>query len=123
MPALDRIDIHALLKRSAGLDANCHPSEFKPQAERLLALAGRYPTATSFVLFERLDLSSSHAGDNSILAVGPDNTYPDLESVYGRHLHDLPSQRQYAVAYCPIDSEVVDKLKFIVTWCDILLRR
>jgi hypothetical protein len=32
------------------------------------------------------------------MAVGPDNTYKNLEEIDGKHLNDLPSLRQYPVA-------------------------
>lgn len=51
------------------------------------------------VLFENQDFTSSQFGARTALAVGPSRTYQTLESVEGQWLNDLPSQRQYPVAY------------------------
>lgn len=62
------------------------------------------PRATQAVLFVNLDMSSSQFGKWTVMAVGPKQTYKTVEALEGNHLFDLPSQRQYPVAY--IDLEV-----------------
>ena len=59
-----------------------------------------FADVTHLVLFENIDMSSSQLGRRSAMLVGPSYTYKTLEAVEGQHLNDLPSQRQYAVAYC-----------------------
>ena len=56
--------------------------------------------ATHFVVFENQDLSSSHLGEKSGIAIGSDFTYKTLEEVEGKWLGDLPSQRKYPVRFC-----------------------
>ena len=67
--------------------------------EKLAELLAKHST-DALVLFENHDMSSSSFGDRSAIAVGPDLTYKSIEDCRGRHLNDLPSQRQYSVAYC-----------------------
>lgn len=61
--------------------------------------AKKFPSATHAVLFVNLDFGSSHLGDWTVMVVGPGQTYSSLAEVEGSHLHDLPSMRQYPVAY------------------------
>ena len=78
-----------------------------PEAGTIEDLAARVksqnPTATGAALFINSDFSSSQFGRWTILAIGPDQTYKRIEDLAGSHLHDLPSQWQYPVAYAPID--------------------
>ena len=57
------------------------------------------PATTGLVRFENLDFNSSQFGTQTIMCVGPTRTYKTIEECEGKHLYDLPSQRQYAVAY------------------------
>ena len=59
----------------------------------------RFPDATHAVLFVNLDFNSSKFGAWTVMVIGPNQTYKELADVEGSHLHDLPSQRQYPVAY------------------------
>ena len=61
-------------------------------------LATKKPAATHIALFENLQMDSSARGACTAVLVGPDNTFKTLEEIDGRHLGDMPSQRQYAVA-------------------------
>ena len=56
--------------------------------------------ATHLVLFENQDMCSSQLGARTVVCVGPECTYKMPEQCEGKWLHDLPSQRQYAVAFC-----------------------
>jgi len=58
--------------------------------------------ATHLVLYENQDMSSSCLGDRSALCVGPSCTRKTPDECDGQWLNDLPSQRQYAVAYCEV---------------------
>ena len=62
------------------------------------------PTATHVILFVNLDFSSSQMGRWTLVACGPDQFIGTPEEAEGHHLNDLPSQRQYAVAYVPINT-------------------
>ena len=57
------------------------------------------PTARGLVCFENIDFGSSRFGDRTAMVVGDDCTYKTVEECEGRHLYDLPSQRQYATHY------------------------
>jgi len=67
-------------------------------ADRLRAHA-QMQGVSHLVVFQNVTLDSSHLGDETILAIGPKMTYKTLAEIEGRHLHDLPSQRQYPQAY------------------------
>ena len=56
--------------------------------------------ATHLVLFENQDFSSSQFGMRTVVCVGPECTYKIPSECEGKWLHDLPSQRQYATAFC-----------------------
>jgi hypothetical protein len=61
-------------------------------------LKSRFPSATHAVLFVNQAFDNSQFGAWHVMAVGPDNTYKNLEEIDGKHLNDLPSLRQYPVA-------------------------
>ena len=63
------------------------------------------PGVNYLVRFENMNFCSSAFGDYSIMAVGPDCSYRDLDDVEGRHINDLPSQRQHVVGYYTIKGE------------------
>lgn len=52
-------------------------------------------TAEALVVFENLDMCSSSLGERSVLIVGPNQTFKSVDFCKGKHLKDLPSQRQY----------------------------
>jgi hypothetical protein len=58
------------------------------------------------VVYENLNLSSPWCGARSALKVGPSCSVPTLEEALKGHLYDLPSQRQYPVAYWEVTEEV-----------------
>lgn len=58
-----------------------------------------YPDAVGVVLFQNLMMDSSSFGDSSSVIVGPSNTFTSAEACEGKWLKDLPSQRQYPVAW------------------------
>jgi hypothetical protein len=64
-------------------------------------------TARFLVVFECQQLDSSSCGARTVMAVGPGKTYETLESLEGLHLKDLPSQREYPVAY--VDTQAVER--------------
>jgi hypothetical protein len=51
------------------------------------------------VLFENIQLDSSNLGKRTACIYGPGCTYETLEKISQGWLNDLPSQRQYPVAY------------------------
>lgn len=71
-------------------DPDCHAS-----LERTLQLPG----TDGLIVFENVDLSSSQIGARTAVAYGPERTIKSLDDAKGRHLNDLPSQRQYPTAY------------------------
>lgn len=54
---------------------------------------------TGMVVFENQQMDSSRFGHRTAMIVGPQCTYKTVEECEGKHLHDLPSQRQYATAF------------------------
>lgn len=77
------------------------PAENPDQAGTKIVkhFADKFPDATNAVLFVNLDFSSSQFGAWTVMAVGPNQTCKTVEEIAGRHLNDLPSQRQYPVAF------------------------
>jgi len=66
--------------------------------DRLRALAVEDAT-THLVVFENHNFSSTRLGDKTAVVLGPGHTYETLDDVDGKWLNDLPSMRQYPVAY------------------------
>lgn len=58
--------------------------------------------ATHVVLFRNNDMWSSQLGSKTAMCVGPTCTCTTPEECEGKHLNDLPSQRQYPYAYCEV---------------------
>lgn len=65
--------------------------------------------ATALVLFENVQMDSQSLGSKTVLAIGPDCTYQDIEDVEDKHLGDLPSQREYPQMWCSADWTVLDE--------------
>ncbi len=51
------------------------------------------------LVFENLQLDSRELGQRTAVIYGPSCTFKSPAMVEGQHLHDLPSQRQYPVAF------------------------
>ena len=62
-------------------------------------LLNKFPLATHAVLFVNQDFSSPEFGRWTVMAIGPNQTYKTTADVEGSWLNDLPSQRQYPIAY------------------------
>jgi len=75
-----------------------YPSVWTAVKDRLR----KFPTATHLVLFENPDLRSSELGSRTCAVVGPDNTFKSPQDCVGKWLNDLPSQRQYPVAWVTV---------------------
>ena len=65
-----------------------------------LEQAFRHEGTTHVVVFENLQMDSSAFGERTAVRVGPGCSY-SLQEALDNHLYDLPSQRQYPVAYAP----------------------
>ena len=63
--------------------------------DRLWAWSQEKVGATHLVVFQNITMDSSQFGAETVVAIGPTMTYKTLAEIEGRHLHDLPSQRQY----------------------------
>lgn len=61
---------------------------------------------TYIVLFENQMFDSSAFGERTAVAVGPDKTYKTLADVANGWLNDLPSQRQYPIAYVELRQDL-----------------
>lgn len=59
----------------------------------------RKPDAIGIVLFENRMMDSSNMGAMTAMIIGPTNTYKTVEECEGKHLNDMPSQRQHPVAW------------------------
>lgn len=99
---MDKFDTlaHALEKNTPA----AHPVE---DAEKILAhYKETLPTATHAIVFVNQDFCSSNFGAWSVVAVGPDCSIKTPEEIETLHLNDLPSQRQYPVAYVQIGGQL-----------------
>lgn len=65
----------------------------------LKELLVRYQDAVAVVVFYNKNMWSSQLGMRTGIVVGPSNTFKSVEACEGKHIHDLPSQRQYASAW------------------------
>jgi hypothetical protein len=68
----------------------------------------RKPDAIGVVLFENQTMDSSSRGAMTAMVIGPTNTYKSAEDCEGKHLNDLPSQRQYPVAWVSREAFIDD---------------
>lgn len=59
----------------------------------------RKSDAVGLVLFENKMFDSSSRGAMTAMLIGPTNTYKSAEECEGKYLNELPSQRQYPVAW------------------------
>lgn len=65
-------------------------------------VAWKQPADTeAVVVFENQQMDSSAFGDRTAVVVGPGCTIRSVKACKNQHLNDLPSQRQYPVAFCP----------------------
>ena len=82
------------------------PSEKPDQSATKIIrhLAANHPTATHAVLFVNQDFGSSMFGAWTVVPVGPNNTYHTVDDLASGHLFDLPSQRQYPVAFTELEA-------------------
>lgn len=58
------------------------------------------PETEGLVLFMNNQFDSSQFGTCSAVSIGKNCTYKSWEDCQGKHLNDLPSQRQYAEYFC-----------------------
>jgi hypothetical protein len=91
------------------LSATAFLSQFDASVHSQIADRVKRYGASAVVLFENEDFSSSQFGQRTALVVGPQNTYTSVEACEGKHLNDLPSQRQYAKVWCPA-AEILDEV-------------
>lgn len=75
---------------------------FDPENHAALKEAACLPGTEALVRFENVQFDSSAFGAATALAVGPERTRKSVVACEGQHLNDLPSQRQYAVAYVSV---------------------
>lgn len=59
----------------------------------------QYPDAAGLVVFENQTFDSSEFGARTVCVIGPSNTYGTPKECEGKHINDLPSQRQHAAYY------------------------
>lgn len=88
-----------------GFMASLRP-EFAEDVRLALSNWERRPFAV--VLFENLNFSSSHFGEQKVMAVGPGFTYETVEELEGKPLGDVPSVMMYATRYAEVPTEVSD---------------
>jgi hypothetical protein len=76
---------------------------FDPSVHSALEQLAR--DARYIVVYENLNLWSSRFGDRTAVKVGPGCGVQTLEQALFGYLGDLPSQRQYPVAYLELGHE------------------
>jgi len=75
-------------------------SLFDPEVHAAIRRLAR--GAHFLVVYENVDLCSSRLGDRTCVKVGPGCGFSTLEQALGSWLGDLPSERQYPVAYLEV---------------------
>ena len=73
--------------------------EFDPSVSDALWEKWRREEVDGMVVFENLDMCSSHLGEKTAMIVGPECTYKSVAECEKKWLNDLPSMRKYAVRY------------------------
>lgn len=74
-------------------------AKFPDEVVDALRKARMTPGTAALVLSENQQMDSSSFGARTAMRVGPACTYKTWQECEGHWLHDLPSQRQYIVAY------------------------
>ncbi len=72
---------------------------FNHSVKHLILAQTEKPGVTHLVVFENQQFDSSQFGYRTVVIIGKPYTYKTLDDVKGKHLNDLPSQRQYPVYY------------------------
>lgn len=60
---------------------------------------------SGLIAFQNQDFCSSQFGARTAMVYGQECTYKCVADVEGQHLYDLPSQRQYPVAYFELSED------------------
>ena len=76
---------------------------FDPEVHSAIAASIERCAATHVVVAENQQMDSSQLGRRTAMVVGPTCTYRTLEECEGKWLFDLPSQRQYFVAFAKVE--------------------
>lgn len=76
---------------------------FDPKVHGAIIDRAKKPGTEAIVVFENLQMDSSRLGMRTAVPIGEPWTWKKLSDVVGRWLYDLPSQRQYPVAYAKAD--------------------
>ena len=104
---VNKISVDELLSKFLGLTHFSESdSELINGSLEKVDLAVEVSCAKGVILFENLDLSSSRLGQMSIRVYGPCCGIRTIKEVENPacHVGDLPSQRQYPVAYAVLDT-------------------
>lgn len=72
---------------------------FHPSVHKFLILLASKAEIEALVAFENTLMDSSKRGERAAVAVGPGRTFKSVLDCDGKWLNDLPSQRQYPVAF------------------------
>lgn len=75
---------------------------FAPSVHENLRRMEEREDVTHLVVFTNLDLSSSHRGEQTAMAIGPGCTYKTLDEIKDSHLGEVPSMFQYPTHYAEV---------------------
>ena len=76
--------------------------KFDPEVHEAIREAIRNTGATELLWAENQQIDSSAFGARSCIMAGPTCTYKSHEECEGKWIKDLPSQRQYFIAWCKV---------------------
>ena len=76
--------------------------KFDPEVHDAIRRAIESNHATELLLAENQLFDSSAFGERTCMVAGPACTYKSHDTCEGKWLKDLPSQRQYFIAWCPV---------------------
>jgi len=74
--------------------------KFDPEVHDAIRRSIKGTNATELILAENQMMDSSAYGSRSCMCAGPTCTYKSHEECEDKWINDLPSQRQYFIAWC-----------------------
>jgi len=109
------------LLRGRGKDVAMVPGDFDEEVHVQIKEMLERKDTVGMVMFENLDLTSSHIGERTAMIVGPNYTYKSVAECQGRHLGQVPSVFQYPLAaYVKSDDDwdelAIHGYDWIVDW-------
>ncbi len=97
------------------------PGDFNEEVHKQIQEMLERKNVTGIVMFENMDMSSSHLGERTAMIAGPECTYRSVAGCQGYHLGSVPSVFQYPLAAYVLEDKDWDEVAingtdWIVDW-------